>query len=67
MDKLRAFFDDEAWAALEPRTRIIPMGVDLPDKVDHEVDVRSVPWYRAIFDAFDTLLSTDNDVIRAVG
>ncbi|MEA2938295.1 MAG: hypothetical protein QOC56_1799 [Alphaproteobacteria bacterium] len=40
---------------------------DVPTKVDHEVDVRSVPWYRAIIDAFDTLLFTDNDVIRAVG
>jgi signal transduction histidine kinase len=40
---------------------------NMPDKVDHEVDVRSVPWYRAIADAFDTLLSTDNDVILAVG
>jgi signal transduction histidine kinase len=40
---------------------------DLPTRVDQEVDVRSVPWYRAIFDAFDTLLFAGNDVIRAVG
>jgi len=40
---------------------------DMPSKVDHEVDVRNVPWYKAVFDAFDTLLSTDNDVILAVG
>ena len=40
---------------------------DLPPRVDQEVDVRSVSWYRAIFDAFDTLISTDNAVIRAVG
>jgi signal transduction histidine kinase len=40
---------------------------NMPDKVDQEVDVRSVPWYRAIVDAFDTLLSTENDIIRAVG
>src|SRR6476660_4798132 len=25
---------------------------NMPDKVDQEVDVRSVPWYRAIVDAF---------------
>ena len=40
---------------------------NMPNKFDHEVDVRSVPWYRSIIDAFDTLLSTDNDVILAVG
>jgi signal transduction histidine kinase len=40
---------------------------DLPPRVDQEVDVRSVPWYRAIIDAFDTLISTENDVILAVG
>jgi signal transduction histidine kinase len=40
---------------------------DLPPRVDQEVDVRSVSWYRAIFDAFDALISTDNAVIRAVG
>jgi signal transduction histidine kinase len=40
---------------------------DIPPKVDQEVDVRSVPWSAAIFDAFDTLFSTDNDVILAVG
>ncbi len=40
---------------------------DIPPSVDQEIDVRTVPWYRAITDAFDTLLSTDNAVIRAVG
>jgi hypothetical protein len=40
---------------------------DIPPGVDQEIDVRTVPWYRAIFDAFDTLVSTDNDTIRAVG
>jgi len=40
---------------------------DIPPRVDQEVDVRSVPWYRAIFDAFDTLISTDNELILAVG
>ena len=29
--------------------------------------MRYVPWYRAIIDAFDTLLSNDNDVMRVVG
>jgi signal transduction histidine kinase len=38
---------------------------EIPSKVDHEVDVRSVPWYSAIIDAFGTLLSTENDMILA--
>jgi signal transduction histidine kinase len=40
---------------------------EIPPRVDQEVDVRSVPWYRSIIDAFDTLSSTDNAVILAVG
>jgi signal transduction histidine kinase len=40
---------------------------DMPPKVDHEIDMRNVSWYRAIIDAFDTMLSTDNAVMRVVG
>src|SRR5215475_11526158 len=40
---------------------------DLPPRVDQEVDARSVSWYRAILDAFGTLVSADNEMIRAVG
>ena len=40
---------------------------DMPPAVDHEIDMRNVSWYRAIIDAFDTLLSTDNEVMRVVG
>jgi signal transduction histidine kinase len=40
---------------------------DIPPAVDHEIDMRNVSWYRAIIDAFDTLLSTDNQVMRVVG
>ena len=47
--------------------RLLAVSDNIPPRVDQEVDVRSVPWYRAILDAFDTLLSTDNDVILAVG
>src|SRR5262245_26599175 len=36
-----------------------------PGDIDHEVDVRNVPWLRSIFDTFDTMFSTDNDVILA--
>jgi signal transduction histidine kinase len=29
--------------------------------------MRDMPWHRAIIDSFDTLLSTENDVVRVVG
>src|SRR5215217_3942994 len=40
---------------------------DMPPAVDHEIDMRNVFWHRAIINAFDTLLSTDNEVMRVVG
>ena len=40
---------------------------DMPAAVDHEIDMRNLSWYRAIINAFDTLLSTDNEVMRVVG
>jgi signal transduction histidine kinase len=40
---------------------------DMPPAVDHEVDMRSVTWHRAIIDAFDALLMTGNKVVRVVG
>jgi signal transduction histidine kinase len=40
---------------------------DMPPAVDHEIDMRNISWARATIDAFDTLLSTKNDVMRVVG
>jgi signal transduction histidine kinase len=40
---------------------------DMPPAVDHEIDMRDISWMRAIINAFDTLLSTDNAVMRVVG
>jgi signal transduction histidine kinase len=40
---------------------------EMPPTIHHDIDMRYVPWYRAIIDAFDTLLSNDNDVMRVVG
>ena len=40
---------------------------DMPPAVDHEIDMRNISWARATIDAFDTLLSTDNEVMRVVG
>jgi signal transduction histidine kinase len=40
---------------------------DMPPMIHHDIDMRSVRWYRAIIDAFDTLLCNDKDVMRVVG
>src|SRR5262249_28576196 len=40
---------------------------EMPAAVTHDIDMRDVSWYRAIIDAFDTLLCADNDVMRVVG
>jgi signal transduction histidine kinase len=40
---------------------------DVPPAIDHDIDMRAVSHFRAVVDAFDTLLSTDNDVMRVVG
>jgi signal transduction histidine kinase len=35
--------------------------------VTHEIDMRDMPWHRAIIEAFDTLVCADADVMRVVG
>jgi signal transduction histidine kinase len=40
---------------------------DMPPEVHHDIDMRDVSRYRAIIDAFRTLLCADNDAIRVVG
>jgi signal transduction histidine kinase len=40
---------------------------DMPPEVHHEIDMRDMPWHRAIVDAFETLLCGDDDVMRLVG
>jgi signal transduction histidine kinase len=40
---------------------------EIPTTIDQDIDVRTVSWYHATIDAFDTLFSRENDVIRAVG
>jgi signal transduction histidine kinase len=40
---------------------------DMPLSIDQDIDMRDMAWHRAIIDSFDTLLSTDNDVMRVVG
>ena len=40
---------------------------DMPPKIDHDIDMRSVSWFGAVVDAFGTLLREDDDVLRVVG
>src|SRR2546429_8328680 len=40
---------------------------DMPLAIDQDIDMRDMHWHRAIIDSFDTLLSTENDVMRVVG
>jgi signal transduction histidine kinase len=41
---------------------------DLPSKIGNDIDMRDVSWWRAIMDAFDTLLFCQpGDLIRVVG
>ena len=39
----------------------------MPDTIQNDIDMRDVSWFHAIVDAFDTLLSRDNDMMRVVG
>jgi hypothetical protein len=40
---------------------------DMPPAIDHDIDMRDMSWYRAIVDAFETLLCGDDEVMRVVG
>jgi signal transduction histidine kinase len=40
---------------------------EMPPMIHHDIDMRNVPWHRAILDAFDTLAASDEDVMRVVG
>ena len=41
---------------------------DIPEAIEQVIDMRSVSWWRATFDAFDTLLfCRATDVVRVVG
>jgi signal transduction histidine kinase len=46
--------------------RLLAAG-DMQRAVTHEIDMRDMSWHRAIIEAFDTLVSTDADVMRVVG
>jgi signal transduction histidine kinase len=49
------------------RRRMLASDDDMPPMIDQDIDMRDMSWHRAIIDSFDTLLSTDNDVMRVIG
>jgi signal transduction histidine kinase len=40
---------------------------DLPPKIDHDIDMRSMTVWSAIVDAFEVMLEQDNETMRIVG
>src|SRR5258706_12341793 len=46
--------------------RLLATG-NMPPAINYEIDMRDMSWHRAIIEAFDTLFSTDADVMRVVG
>jgi signal transduction histidine kinase len=40
---------------------------DMPPAISHDIDMRDMSWYRAIIDAFGTLICADGDAMRVVG
>ena len=45
---------------------LLALSKSLPP-VQHDIDMRSVSWASAVFAAFETLFSADNDIMRVVG
>src|SRR4051794_893508 len=45
------------------QTRRLLAIADLPPPIDQDIDMRALSWHRSVWDAFDTMFSTDNDVI----
>ena len=40
---------------------------DLPEAIDHDIDMRTLTVWSAIVESFETMLETGNHVIRVVG
>src|SRR4051794_10089798 len=40
---------------------------DLPPKIDHDIDMRTMTVWQAIIDAFEVMLERDNETMRIVG
>ncbi|HZW74357.1 MAG TPA: hypothetical protein VFF43_12455, partial [Caldimonas sp.] len=47
--------------------RLLAVADDMPPAIQHDIDMRNMSWHRAILEAFDTLRSRDDDVMRVMG
>jgi len=47
--------------------RRLLMSSEIPAAVDYDIDMREMTWHEAIIEAFDTLVSRENDVMRVMG
>jgi signal transduction histidine kinase len=47
--------------------QLLALADDMPPAIHHDIDMRNMSWHRAIIDAFDTLLCSDDDVMRVMG
>ena len=63
LDSIRA----RAVAVKMGQQRRLLAASDVPPAISHVVDMRDMPWHRAIIDAFETLICVDSDVMRVVG
>ena len=63
LDSIRA----RAVAVKMGQQRRLLAASEVPPTISHVVDMRDMPWHRAIIDAFETLICVDSDVMRVVG
>jgi signal transduction histidine kinase len=63
LDSIRA----RAVAVKMGQQRRLLAASEVPPAISHVVDMRDMPWHRAIIDAFETLICVDSDVMRVVG
>jgi signal transduction histidine kinase len=47
--------------------RRLLMAGEIPPEVDYTIDMRDMIWHEAIVEAFETLFSRENDVMRVMG
>ena len=61
-------FQTDALAIIVAREdrKMLMVGGDMPPAVDLTVDMRDISFVGLVFDAFDTMLRTDNRVVRPV-
>jgi signal transduction histidine kinase len=59
--------DAHAVALKTGQQRRLLAASDVRRPVTHQIDMRDMPWHRAIIEAFQTLVCVDADVMRVVG